>query len=164
MVLVGLVGLLLSIWVSRAKRQRDVIVGILDSGGWVYFGEDYVPTTIRDRGLSCHLFQSVKLVTLRPTSRHTADAQLRLVAQLPAIEELTIWPGQAGNTLDLRAAGGITDRGIETIVKHLPHLKYLGATAANCSDHGLRRLEEGLLSADHIHVKLRDETRPDLLV
>lgn len=162
--LTAVVGILLSLWVNRAIRQRDAVANILAVDGWVYYGNKSVPMTIDESTLSLHLFQSVTLVTLRPTAKNPADNQLELVAELPALKQLTIWPGQAGNTLDLRALGGITDRGVETIVNHMPHIQHLGVTAGVCSDGALRRLEKGLPSAKLIHVKMRDASRQDLLV
>lgn len=164
LVCVAMTATIVAVWLNRASRQKAAVEKLIASGAWVYFDDTAVPMELDGSRLLLHLFSSVKLITLRPTVEDCADDQLEIVADLPSLKQLTIWPGQTGTTLDLRALGGLTDRGVRTITDRLTHLEHLGVTAADCSDKSLGELKSRLHQTRYIHVKMRDPKREQLLV
>ena len=164
LVCVAMTATMVAVWLNRASRQKAAVEKLLASGAWVYFDDAAVPMKIDDSGMFLHLFSSVKLITLRPTVEDCADDQLEIVADLPSLKQLTIWPGQTGTTLDLRAPGGLTDLGVRTITDRLTHLEHLGVTAADCSDESLTELKNRLQQTRYIHVTMRDPKREQLFV
>ena len=164
-VMVAITAVVLTVWLQRAAKQREVVDGILALGGGVYYNNS-APITIDSSSMGLHLFSSIDTVILRPTTDHPTDDQLELLAMLPSHRKLrlSIWPGQKGNTIDPRAPGGITDRGVRTIVERLGNLDYLNIFAATCDDKALLELKDRLTDASHIHVLMQDAKRDQLVV
>lgn len=164
LVLTTVIAIFVVTWVNRAERQRLAVLDILEAGGWVYYGESLNELNVTNSTLGVHMLHDVKLVTLRPTDDFPTDLQLDLLADLPRLEQLTIWPGGNATSLDLRSGAGLTDLGANKIAKNHKRLKHLGVTAADCSDDALDMLEYELPNADYIHVKMRDPQREQRLL
>ncbi len=165
LVLVVIFAVILSFWIKRAAKQKDVVDKILALGGSIYYSKD-TSITSDNSDMLLHLFSSVNTVILRPNTDCPSDVQLELLAELPSHHKLrlSIWPEQIGNTINPRASGGMTDRGARTIVERLGQLEYLNAFAANCNDKALMELKDHLLNTKFIHVLMQDSKQDQLVV
>ena len=152
-VLLTVVGVSLGVYMDGARKQKAATDAILALGGQV----GYAPQVARDRpliakaGLRLRGYLAAKLgpefawrieaVSLYPDSAHPADEQVKLLKGLPRLKTLAVWPGDRHvSSLDMSALGGLTDRGVGTILRHLPDLRHLSVTAAQVTDAGVVRL------------------------
>jgi hypothetical protein len=140
---------------ERALRQRRIVALVREAGGDVWY--DYQrnakqlnasPGLMRKFGaqvLGWDFVSSAVLVRLRPTPEYPADQQVKIVADMPYLRELTIWPNgeiaaSRSNQLDPNAPGGLTDYGVQFIVDSLSHLQCLDISAARITDDSVRAL------------------------
>lgn len=138
------IGSLLGVWIAGVRKQQAATLAIRGYDGRVRYepppkfiphfavnllGEDY--------------FCEVAGVTLYPTTESDADAQIAALKALPNLKSLAIWPGaRFRGTIPFNAPGGITDSGVESLLKSLPKLHRLLVSSARISPQTQKKLME----------------------
>ncbi len=142
-------------WKAKQIRdQKQAVDAIRAAGGRVYFDDELDPNTCAPvqatwtrrwliRRFGSEYVSTVSLVTLYPTKEATADEQVEMLAGIPDLRNLAIWPGGLGkSTLDDSAPGGLGDDGLRYIAAHLPNLRHISLTASTATIQGLESLEK----------------------
>jgi hypothetical protein len=147
--------ILLAVEAKQARDQKQAVTAILGAGGRVHFDDQLKPSDLQPTqagklrqwlidNLGPEYFARVSLVTLYPNANFNADDQVKMLAGIPDLQNLAIWPGGSTRStmLDNGAPGGLTDEGVCYIVKSLPRLRHLSLTAAPLTPRALTCLEQ----------------------
>ena len=152
LVVVTLLCVLLAVKAKQIRDQKQAVDAIRAAGGRIYFDDQLDPdscapvnATWARRWLNKYVgsdyVAKVSLVTLYPTKDSTADEQVEMLAGIPYLRNLAIWPGARGkSTADSNAPGGLTDDGLRYIAANLPNLRHLSLTASTATTEGLEYL------------------------
>jgi len=160
LVLVTAFCIFLAVKARQIREQKQAVDAIRAVGGRIHFDDQLDPETCSPvtstwtrRWLNEHVGQDyvakASLVTLYPTKDATADEQVKLLAGIPYLRNLAIWPGGLGkSTLDSSDPGGLSDEGMRYLAEHLPNLRHLSLSGSTATIQGLKCLEklEGLES------------------
>ncbi|HEY4233582.1 MAG TPA: hypothetical protein VGM76_09150 [Lacipirellulaceae bacterium] len=132
-----------------AHRQRKAVDEVRKAGGEVYYSHQL--TSLADAPgplrriiadtLGEEWAYTVTGVIFYPDQDHPADDLVRILSEMPHLQRLSIWPESRGTrTLSNKASFGLTDEGVDVIVKSLPHLAQLCISAARVSDEKIDEL------------------------
>jgi hypothetical protein len=134
--------IMLAYWISGVRRQQAATGTIRALEGRVRYAPP--PTWIPEvfvKTLGEDYFCEVAGVTLYPTSESDADTQIVALKGLPNLKSLAIWPGVKGlGSIPGSVSGGITDEGVDDLLKMLPKLERLLITSARTSRATEKRL------------------------
>jgi len=155
LVIVTVLCIILAVKAKQIRDQKQAVDAILATGGRIYYDDELDPETCApasatwtrrwlNKSLGREYVAKVSLVTLYPTHVACADEQVEMLAGIPYLRNLAIWPGGIGSrsTLDTSAPGGLTDDGLRYIATHLPNLRHLSVTASTATTNGLEHLEK----------------------
>ena len=155
LVIVTVLCILLALKAKQIRDQKQAVDAILAAGGRIYYDDELDPETCApasaawtrrwlNKSLGREYVAKASLVTLYPTQVACADEQVKMLAGIPYLRNVAIWPGGIGNrsTLDTSAPGGLTDDGLCYIATHLPNLRHLSVTASTATTKGLAHLEK----------------------
>jgi hypothetical protein len=143
----------LCIWIGWyswvAHRQAKAVSEIRNVGGVVYYSHQMKgftdpPNPMRKiiaEKLGEEWAYTVAGVTFYPDKNHTADDLVQVLSYIPNLQRLSIWPEARGLTmLDEKASFGLTDKGVDVIIKNAPYLQHLSISAARVSDNKIDEL------------------------
>jgi hypothetical protein len=125
-----------------AHRQRKAVDEVRKAGGEVYYSHQLKllsdpPGRLRRfiaETLGEEWAYSVRGVIFYPDQDHPADDLVRVLADMPDLQRLSIWPENRGSkTLSNKASFGLTDEGVDVIIELLPHLQHLCVSSARIS-------------------------------
>ncbi len=136
------VAILLSWWVSASERRRNVAQSIAKLNGRVSYSTvpTFVPKFAIDT-LGHDYFCTIHGITLYPTLESNADEQILTLKALSEIKSLAIWPGCKGLAVAPKdPPGGLSDRGVDFLLSHLPNLQSLSLLSAQISGESERKL------------------------
>lgn len=131
-VLVLLLSAVLAFWIAGVRRQQAATSAIRDYEGRVRYAPPpaWVPQFLV-KALGEDYFCEVAGVTLYPTAESNTDTQIVALKGLPNLKSLAIWPGAKGlGFIPGSVPGGITDEGVDELLKMLPKLERLLLTSA----------------------------------
>lgn len=142
-------------WKAKQIRdQKKSADAILAAGGVIHYDDEYDANSGQPaksswtyrwlcKQLGEEYVAKVSGVALYPTPEFGADEQVKLLAGIPYLRNLAIWPGASGKgTADASAPGGLTDDGLKYIADHLPNLRHLSLLGSSATAEGLRHLEK----------------------
>lgn len=140
---VFLLCVVLAFWISGVRRQQASTNAIRALEGRVRYAPapSWIPEVFV-KNLGEDYFCEVAGVTLYPTAESDADTQIASLKGLPNLKSLAIWPGTKGlNFIPGGAPGGITDKGVDDLLRKLPKLERLLISSARTSKATQRKLE-----------------------
>lgn len=161
MIVTFVIATVLGLYSERALRQRRIVNQLLAKKGIPFYtienGTPFAQQFIAsDSDFWNHFRYSIKMVVLQPSAEQPTDDQLPIVAKLPSIDYLYIWPGGVKNSdnqpFQRHADGGLTDDGIAVLIADLTHLRHFVTTSANCSQARLYELDEAMKSTEFLSV------------
>ena len=126
------IALCLAYWCASARRQQEIANAITGLGGRVTYREPFglIPRFIVT-ALGNDYFCAIDGITLYPTAESPADEQMTVLTDLPKLASLAIWPGASGlATGPTNPPGGLSDQGVDLLLKNHPDLRHLSLLAA----------------------------------
>jgi hypothetical protein len=142
-------------WKAKQIRdQKKSVDAILAAGGRIHYDDEYDAnsgTPLKASWTYCWLCKQfghdyvakVSGVALYPTRDFDADEQVRLLAGIPYLRNLAVWPRDNGKSkISSDAPGGLTDDGLEYIADKLPNLRHLSLLGSTATADGLCHLEK----------------------
>lgn len=140
-ILVVALSMVLAYWIASVRRQQAATTAIRAFEGRVRYAPPAFVPQFAVNALGEDYFCEVAGVTLYPTAESDADTQIVALKGLPNLKSLAIWPGAKGLGFIPRGeAGGITDNGVDELLKMLPKLERLLLSSARTTRKTEKRL------------------------
>ena len=167
------IALAIGFYSRRSLQQRSAVNKLIQQNANVYFYVDndkkfiqqYVAT--RDDFWN-HFVYPVKMVILEPCASSPADGQIRTASNISSLEQLYVWPGGSQKFDNqpevIQADGGVTDDGLDIIIRDMSNLRKFATTSAMCSNEKIRELDKTLTNAEMLTVHPHKNSSSNLYI